>query len=33
VLDPLDTRKTLALALSATPNAPIPEPRFGVFRM
>ena len=33
VLDPADTRMTLALALSATLNAPIPEPRFGVFRM
>jgi 3-methylcrotonyl-CoA carboxylase beta subunit len=33
VLDPLDTRMTLALALSATLNTPIPEPRFGVFRM
>jgi 3-methylcrotonyl-CoA carboxylase beta subunit len=33
VLDPLDTRMTLALALSATLNAPIPEPKFGVFRM
>ncbi len=33
VLDPLDTRMTLALALSATLNAPIPDTRFGVFRM
>ncbi len=33
VIDPLDTRMTLALALSAALNAPIPEPRFGVFRM
>jgi 3-methylcrotonyl-CoA carboxylase beta subunit len=33
VIDPLDTRMTLALALSATMNAPIPETRFGVFRM
>jgi 3-methylcrotonyl-CoA carboxylase beta subunit len=33
VIDPADTRRVLALALSATTNAPIPEPRFGVFRM
>ncbi|HEY3159191.1 MAG TPA: carboxyl transferase domain-containing protein [Vicinamibacterales bacterium] len=33
ILDPAQTRQTLALALSATFNAPIPPPRFGVFRM
>ena len=33
ILDPMETRKTLALALSASYNAPIGEPRFGVFRM
>jgi 3-methylcrotonyl-CoA carboxylase beta subunit/propionyl-CoA carboxylase len=33
ILDPLHSRRTLALALSATYNAPIPTPRFGVFRM
>jgi acetyl-CoA carboxylase carboxyltransferase component len=33
ILDPAETRRTLALALSAAFNAPIPEPRFGVFRM
>ena len=33
VIDPLDTRMTLALGLSAAINAPIPETRFGVFRM
>ena len=33
VIDPLDTRMTLALGLSAAFNAPIPETRFGVFRM
>ncbi len=33
VLDPAETRTALALALSATLNAPIPEMRFGVFRM
>jgi 3-methylcrotonyl-CoA carboxylase beta subunit len=33
VIDPVDTRTVLALALSASLNAPIPESRFGVFRM
>ncbi|MBC7161386.1 carboxyl transferase domain-containing protein [Immundisolibacter sp.] len=33
VIDPADTRTVLGLALSAALNAPIPEPRFGVFRM
>jgi 3-methylcrotonyl-CoA carboxylase beta subunit len=33
VIDPMDTRMTLALGLSAALNAPIPETRFGVFRM
>ncbi|HRD85439.1 MAG TPA: carboxyl transferase domain-containing protein, partial [Rubrivivax sp.] len=34
VIDPADTRRVLALAVSASLNAPIPEtPRFGVFRM
>ena len=33
VIDPAETRRVLTLALSATLNAPIPEPRFGVFRM
>jgi len=33
ILDPLETRRTLALALSAAYNAPIAEPKFGVFRM
>jgi 3-methylcrotonyl-CoA carboxylase beta subunit len=33
VIDPADTRRVLALALSASLNAPIPELRFGVFRM
>jgi len=32
VLDPAQTRTALALALSATFNAPIPETEFGVFR-
>jgi 3-methylcrotonyl-CoA carboxylase beta subunit len=33
VIDPLDTRMCLALGLSAALNAPIPETKFGVFRM
>jgi acetyl-CoA carboxylase carboxyltransferase component len=33
ILDPAETRQSLALGLSAAFNAPIPEPRFGVFRM
>jgi acetyl-CoA carboxylase carboxyltransferase component len=33
VIDPLDTRKVLALGISAALNAPIPETEFGVFRM
>ena len=33
ILDPAETRRTLALGLSAAFNAPIPEVRFGVFRM
>ncbi|HKC24710.1 MAG TPA: carboxyl transferase domain-containing protein [Thermoanaerobaculia bacterium] len=33
ILDPKETRRVLALALSAVYNAPIEETRFGVFRM
>ena len=33
ILDPAQTRNTLALALSVSFNAPIPPPKFGVFRM
>ena len=34
IIDPTDTRRVLALALSASLNAPIPaQPRFGIFRM
>jgi acetyl-CoA carboxylase carboxyltransferase component len=33
VLDPAGTRQALALGLSAAYNAPIPEPKFGIFRM
>jgi acetyl-CoA carboxylase carboxyltransferase component len=33
IIDPLDTRRVLALGLAAARNAPIPETTFGVFRM
>src|SRR5712691_6824523 len=33
IIDPLDTRRVLALGISAALNAPIPETAFGVFRM
>ena len=33
IIDPLDTRRVLALGISAALNAPIPATTFGVFRM
>jgi propionyl-CoA carboxylase len=33
IIDPADTRMVLALGLAAAGNAPLPETRFGVFRM
>jgi 3-methylcrotonyl-CoA carboxylase beta subunit len=33
IIDPADTRRVLALGLSASMNAPIPDTKFGVFRM
>ena len=33
IVDPLDTRRVLALGLAAAANAPVPETTFGVFRM
>ena len=33
IIDPVDTRNALGIALSASLNAPIAEPRYGVFRM
>jgi 3-methylcrotonyl-CoA carboxylase beta subunit len=33
VIDPADTRRVLALGLRASLNAPIPETKFGLFRM
>ena len=33
ILDPVETRQALALGISAAYNAPIPQARFGIFRM
>ncbi len=33
IIDPLDTRRVLALGISAALEAPIPETKFGIFRM
>jgi 3-methylcrotonyl-CoA carboxylase beta subunit len=33
VLDPMETRRALALGLSAAWNAPVPPPKYGIFRM
>jgi acetyl-CoA carboxylase carboxyltransferase component len=33
IIDPLDTRRVLALGISSALNAPIPETTFGIFRM
>jgi 3-methylcrotonyl-CoA carboxylase beta subunit len=33
IIDPADTRRVLALGLSTSLNAPIPETKFGLFRM
>jgi acetyl-CoA carboxylase carboxyltransferase component len=33
IIDPLDTRRVLALGISAALNAPIPKSKFGIFRM
>ncbi|WP_338485247.1 carboxyl transferase domain-containing protein [Streptomyces sp. SCSIO 75703] len=33
IIDPLDTRRVLGLALTACAGAPLGEPRFGIFRM
>ena len=33
VIDPADTRRVLGLSLAAALNVPIPETRFGIFRM
>lgn len=33
IIDPVDTRRVLALGIEASMNAPVEPPRFGVFRM
>ena len=33
IIQPSETRRVLSLALAAALNAPIPETKFGVFRM
>ncbi|WP_313405995.1 carboxyl transferase domain-containing protein [Aeromicrobium sp.] len=33
IIDPVDTRRVLALGLSAASHAPVPTPSFGIFRM
>jgi 3-methylcrotonyl-CoA carboxylase beta subunit len=33
VIDPVDTRRVLGMALSVAARAPLPAPGFGVFRM
>jgi 3-methylcrotonyl-CoA carboxylase beta subunit len=33
IIDPADTRRVLALGLSASRNTPIPDTQFGLFRM
>lgn len=33
VIDPVDTRTVVGLSLAAALNAPIPDTKFGVFRM
>ena len=33
IIDPMDTRQVLGLALSASLNAPINDTEFGIFRM
>ena len=33
IIDPVDTRRVLGMGLAAAAHAPVPEPRYGVFRM
>ena len=33
IIDPLETRRVLGMGLAVTAHAPVPEPRYGVFRM
>ncbi|HEX7738849.1 MAG TPA: carboxyl transferase domain-containing protein [Marmoricola sp.] len=33
IIDPLDTRRVLGMALAVTAQSPVPEPSYGIFRM
>jgi acetyl-CoA carboxylase carboxyltransferase component len=33
IIDPVDTRKVIAMGIAASLNQPYPDPQFGVFRM
>ncbi|MGI8578794.1 MAG: carboxyl transferase domain-containing protein [Nocardioidaceae bacterium] len=33
IIDPVDTRRVLGMGLAAAAHAPIPQPRYGIFRM
>jgi len=33
IIDPADTRRVLGLGLAAASHSPVPEPRYGIFRM
>ncbi|MGZ5406895.1 MAG: carboxyl transferase domain-containing protein, partial [Aeromicrobium sp.] len=33
IIDPMDTRRVLGMGLEIAAHAPIPEPKFGIFRM
>ena len=33
IIDPADTRRVLGMGLAAAANAPVPAPRYGIFRM
>lgn len=33
IIDPADTRRVLGMGLAVAANAPVPEPRYGIFRM
>jgi 3-methylcrotonyl-CoA carboxylase beta subunit len=33
IIDPVETRRVLAMGLAAAAYAPLPEPSYGVFRM
>src|SRR5690606_16289816 len=33
VIDPVDTRRVLGMGLAVAADAPVPDPRYGIFRM